>query len=79
VSTVLLSADPLLPPAEVAQRLGVSIGTLAVWRSAGRYGLRFVRIGRRIMYRESDVVAWLERRSVTSTGEGDALDANGHT
>lgn len=48
---------------EAAKILGVSENTLAVWRSAKRYGLRFYKVGGRVRYRVSDLVAWLESRS----------------
>ncbi|MCL1112542.1 helix-turn-helix domain-containing protein [Shewanella basaltis] len=47
--------NTLLTPAEVARYLGVTIGTLSVWRCTGRYPLNFIKVGRRVMYRQSDV------------------------
>ena len=47
--------NTLLTPAEVARHLGVTAGTLSVWRCTGRYPLRFIKVGRRVMYRQSDV------------------------
>lgn len=49
---------PLLTPAEVATYLQVSEKTLANWRYLGR-GPRFVKVGRDIRYRESDLEHWL--------------------
>ena len=46
-----------------ADILDVSPGTLSVWRSTGRYNLPFVKIGRKVRYRKSDLLAWLERRT----------------
>lgn len=45
----------LATPEEAADILGVSPGTLSVWRSTGRTSLRYVKIGRKVMYRRSDV------------------------
>jgi len=45
----------LLTPKQTAETLGVTIGTLAVWRCTARYPLPFVKIGRRVMYKSSDV------------------------
>lgn len=58
-----LNAKPLLTPAETAQILGVKIATLAVWRSARRYPLAYVRVGRRIRYKAEDVQAFIEART----------------
>ncbi|WP_210147133.1 helix-turn-helix domain-containing protein [Shewanella sp. WXL01] len=52
----------LLTPAEVARQLGVTIGTLSVWRCTGRYPLRFIKVGRRVMYRQSDVENFVNGR-----------------
>lgn len=50
----------LLTPAQTARYLGVAIGTLAVWRCTARYPLPFVKIGRRVMYREQDITNFIE-------------------
>ncbi|SEJ33265.1 Helix-turn-helix domain-containing protein [Azotobacter beijerinckii] len=62
--TAAETLDPtdLLTDAQVALMLDVSPKTLATWRSTGRYGLPFLRIGARIRYRRQDVLAWLESR-----------------
>lgn len=46
-----------------ADILGVSGGTLSVWRSTGRYALPYVKVGRRVRYRLSDLEKWLEQRT----------------
>ncbi len=53
----------LLSPRDTAKVLGVSTGTLTVWRCVGRYNLPFVRVGRKIMYRPEDVQAFIDRRT----------------
>jgi excisionase family DNA binding protein len=53
----------LLSPAEAAELLGLSEGTLAVWRSTGRYGLPFVKCGRRAKYRLEDLLTFIARRT----------------
>lgn len=53
----LLTAD------EVAEILGVTSHTLAVWRSTGRYALPYVKSGRLVRYRETDVSGFIERRT----------------
>lgn len=45
----------LLSPKAVAELLGVSPQTLAVWRCNQRYDLPFVKIGRMVRYRPEDI------------------------
>lgn len=61
--TLLNSSRELLDPEHTALLLGITPGTLSVWRSVGRYQLPYVQIGRKIMYRRSDLEAWLESRT----------------
>lgn len=49
--------DDLMSRADVARLLGVSIRTVAGWAQRGT-GPAFRRIGRRAIYRRSDVNAW---------------------
>lgn len=55
--------DELLDEKEAADFLTVSPGTLSVWRSTGRYKIPFVKVGRRVRYKISDLRGWLERRT----------------
>lgn len=48
----------LLTPPEVADHLGVSVETLNVWRCTKRYPLPYVKVGRLVRYRVSDVEAF---------------------
>lgn len=50
--------------AEAAQILGVKTGTLQVWRSTKRYALAYVKVGRLVRYRQSDLEAFLASRTV---------------
>lgn len=65
------SLDPaeLLTPEQAAGVLGLSVRTLATWRSTGRHALPFIRCGARIRYRRGDLAAWLQGRQHTRTGE----------
>ncbi len=47
---------------DVSKILGVSVGTLAVWRTTKRYNLPYVKSGRLIRYRQEDVQAFIESR-----------------
>jgi excisionase family DNA binding protein len=53
-------SDQLLTPDEVADLFDVSPQTLASWRTTGRYDLPFLKIGRLVRYRASDVQEFLE-------------------
>ena len=52
----------LLDEKQAASFLQVTPGTLAVWRSQKRYDIRYIKIGRNVRYRLSDLIAWLESR-----------------
>jgi excisionase family DNA binding protein len=53
----------LLDEKQAADVLTVAPGTLSVWRSTGRYKIPFVKVGRRVRYRRSDLLEWLESRT----------------
>lgn len=55
--------NDLLDQNQVAQLLNVTPGTLSVWRSTGRYAIPFVKVGRRVRYRLSDLHSWIESRT----------------
>lgn len=57
----------LLTPREAAEYLGVRADSLAVWRCTGRYPLPFIRVGRSIKYRASDLEQFLCDRTVIPT------------
>jgi predicted DNA-binding transcriptional regulator AlpA len=49
----------LLRLPEVAELTGVPQATLRFWRHEGR-GPKSAKLGRRVVYREVDVLAWIE-------------------
>ncbi len=58
-----------LVPAKLAARLlGVHQNTLCKWRIAGR-GPRFVKMGRRVAYRLSDIEKWANQRTYSNTAQ----------
>lgn len=67
-----LATAYLLTELQTASILGVSPGTLSVWRSTGRYNLRYVKVGRMVRYRAGDVREFLESRIRNHTGQGQA-------
>lgn len=52
----------LLDDKAAAIVLDVTPGTLSVWRSTGRYALPFIKVGRKVRYRRSDLMTWLDKR-----------------
>lgn len=64
VKRAVREEDELMTPEAVAARFGVLVSTLANWRSRGRYGPAYIRIGGpirgAIRYRRSDVERYLE-------------------
>ncbi len=67
------NADPLLSDPEATEYIGLSAGTLSVWRCTGRYGIPYVKVGRKVFYRRSALDKWLASREVTHTGQADQL------
>ncbi len=62
-------AAPALPAErmwakDAAAYLGVTEGTLAVWRCDKRYNLPYVKVGFRVQYRRADLDTWLASRVV---------------
>jgi hypothetical protein len=51
----------LLSREETAALLGVQTNTLAVWALHQRYALPYVKVGRRVKYRLSDVLCFIEK------------------
>jgi excisionase family DNA binding protein len=52
--------NELLTPRETAKVLRVSPSTLAIWRCRKRYPLPYVKVGTKVVYRRTDVEAFLE-------------------
>jgi predicted DNA-binding transcriptional regulator AlpA len=55
-------------PHEVAEYLHTSVAQLAQFRYLGK-GPKFVKVGRRVLYRWSDVAEWLERNTLQRTDD----------
>lgn len=68
--------DPIRSTRESAEYLGVlAEGTLVNWRTQGT-GPRFVKVGARVGYRQSDLDAWLATRERQSTRDGGVAAAS---
>ena len=61
-------ADPLYRAAEAAALLKSNARTLERWRSTGT-GPSFVKVGRRVAYRRSDLERWLAQHTRQHTSE----------
>ena len=53
-------SNTFLDSNQLAVRIGVQPGTLRAWRMGGITGPAFVKFGRLVKYRLSDVIAWEE-------------------
>lgn len=55
--------DRLLTEHEVGDILGgASVRTLRRWRQLG-HGPPYIKVGRRVLYREADLQAWIDERT----------------
>lgn len=53
----------LITPGEAAERLQVSVRTLAKWRSIGYPNIPYSKIGRCVRYKQADIDAFLARNT----------------
>lgn len=62
------TAPKMLTEQDVVQMTGLARGTLAYYRHAGT-GPRSYKLGRRVRYDETDVLAWIaEQKAATARG-----------
>lgn len=57
----------LLTRPAAAAYLFVEPQTLAVWATTGRYSLPFIKIGRKVLYRKTDLDDFIASRTITKT------------
>lgn len=60
------SSEKFLTQDEVAKMLGLASCTLRKWRWEGK-GPKFIKLGSRVLYRESDIFAFVQENIRTST------------
>lgn len=53
---------------ETAAKTGMSVSTLNKWRVAG-YGPKFIKLGRRVLYRDEDIEAFITAGERSSTSQ----------
>ena len=63
--------DALLTTTEVALMTGLSVPTLATWRSRRVSRLPFLKVGRRVKYSLGDVLAFLDAARVPACTDAD--------
>lgn len=63
LQSIVQASKELLDDKAAAAVLDVTPGTLSVWRSTGRYALPFLKVGRNVRYRRTDLLSWLEKRT----------------
>ncbi|MDN5688755.1 MAG: helix-turn-helix domain-containing protein [Brachybacterium sp.] len=62
------TAPKMLTEQDVTSMTGLARGTLAYWRHCGQ-GPRSYKLGRRVRYDETDVLAWIaEQKTATQRG-----------
>lgn len=62
-----LNIRPLLTPKDVSETLGITSGTLQIWRTTCRYDLPYIKVGGKVMYRPEDIQDFIKRRTMTHT------------
>lgn len=60
----VVSLPLLVSREQAAEALGIRPQTLACWACNGRYGLPFVKIGRRVMYRLADIEFFIASNTI---------------
>lgn len=69
LSTASTTPSQHINEQRTAEILGVSPGTLAVWRCTRRYPLPYQKIGRAVRYRVEDLEAFAQSRTVGAATE----------
>jgi excisionase family DNA binding protein len=64
IPQMLIDTAALLNEKEAARFLSMSYRTLQSWRSAGE-GPSYLKLGRSIRYRRSDLLTWIEKNQRT--------------
>lgn len=69
ISRLFQPQSNLLTREEAAEYLGVTARTLAVWACVKRYNLPYVKVGRLVKYRRTDLDNFIAHRTVDQIGE----------
>jgi excisionase family DNA binding protein len=60
------NSQTLLTRKQAAEYLGCKESTLAIWTSTKRYPLPYVKIGKNVRYRLSDVMDFIEKNLISN-------------
>ncbi len=63
IAEIIRANSDLVDETIAAAMVDVAPGTLSVWRSTGRYGIPFVKVGRKVRYSRKALAEWLESRT----------------
>lgn len=64
INLIALKNIELLDSDQAANYIGVTPGTLEVWRCTKRYHIPFIKVGRLVRYRKSELDNFLEQRTI---------------
>ena len=67
-----IDPDAYYPPADDELRTIAAEQTLARWRHEGR-GPAFIRCGKRVLYKGSDILLWLKANKVEPHGQSEPV------
>jgi excisionase family DNA binding protein len=65
-SSILASTAETFSTLEASAYLGVAVSTLSIWRNTKRYPLPYIKVGRLVRYRKSDLDAFMASRTVSA-------------
>jgi len=64
INLITAKNSELLSTHQASLYIGVSPGTLEVWRCTKRYQIPFIKVGRLVRYRKSELDNFLDHRTV---------------
>lgn len=62
--SMLVGKTALLTNDQAAAYIGVTPGTLEVWRCTKRYNIAYIKVGRLVRYKQSSLDTFIESRTV---------------
>lgn len=65
LTAILKTQRNLFDTEQAADYLGVTPRTLEVWRCVKRHAIPYIKVGRLVKYRQADLDAWLESRTIS--------------
>lgn len=63
----IFKSHDTITPAQASAYLGVAATTLSIWRCTKRYPLPYIKCGRLVRYRVSDLEAFMASRTIGGT------------